>query len=69
MKIFSSAWISPGLESVAKDSLEKHVQGAQHSEAVDHAQRSLLGGAAYLEVVLKVTPTGRGIKIICVKHK
>ena len=65
MKNFPSAWISPGLEGVAKDSLEKRVQCAQHLEAVDHAQRSPLDGAADLEVVLKATPIGRGIKIMC----
>ena len=37
MKIFLSTWTSPGSESVAKDSVEKYVQGVQHLAAVDHA--------------------------------
>ena len=61
MKNFSSTWISPGSESVAKDSVEKHVQCPQHLEAVDHVQRSLLVGAAYLEAVARDTRIGRGI--------
>ena len=52
MKNFSSTWISPGLESIAKGKVEKHIQQCvQHVEAVDHVQRSLLGDAAYLEAV------------------
>lgn len=58
MKNFSSTWILPGSERVAKD-IEKHVQCAQHLEATDHAQRSLV----------KVMTIGRGIKKISVKDK
>ena len=45
MKNFSSNWISPGSESVLKDSVEKHVWFVQHLEAVDNVQ-SFLSGAA-----------------------
>ena len=69
MKNFSSTCISPGSESVTKNSTEKHVQCVQHLEPVDYAQRSLLGGAPYLEAVAKDTPIGRGIKKMCVKDK
>ena len=41
----------------------------QHLEGVDHAQRSFLGGVAYLEAVAKDTLIGRGIKKMCVKDK
>ena len=58
MKNFSSTWILPGSERVAKD-IEKHLQCAQHLEATDHAQRSLV----------KVMKIGRGIKKISVKDK
>ena len=69
MKNFSSTWISPGSESIAKDSVEKHVEGAQHLAAADHAQRSLLGGAAYHAKVIEETPIGIGLKKMCEKDK
>ena len=58
MKNFSSTWILPGSERVAKD-IEKHLQCVQHLEATDHVQRSLV----------KVMTIGRGIKKISVKDK
>ena len=69
MKNLSSTWISPGSESVTKDSVEKDVEGEQHLAAVDHAQRSLLGGAAYHAKVIEETPIGRGLKKMCEKDK
>lgn len=60
MKFFSSTWISLGSESVAKDSVEKHVQGAQHSQ---------LGGAAYHATVVKNTHISRGLRKMCDKDR
>lgn len=65
MKFFSSTWISLGSESVAKDIVEKHVQGAQHLPAVNHAQHSQLGGAAYHATVVKNTHISRGLRKMC----
>ena len=69
MKNFSSTWISPGSESVAKDSVEKHVQGAQHLAAVDHVQCSHLGGATYHAAVVKNMPIGCGLHKMCDKDR
>lgn len=60
MKFFSSTWISLGSESVAKDSVEKHVQWAQHSQ---------LGGAAYHATVVKNTHISRGLRKMCDKDR
>lgn len=69
MKHFSSAWICPGSESTAKGSVEKHVQVVQHLAAVNHAQRSQLGGAAYHAAVVKNTPIGCALCKVCDKDR
>ena len=51
-KNFSSNWISPGSDSVSKDSVKKHVESLQHKEAKRLETKSLLGAEAYQENVV-----------------
>ena len=71
MNIFLGIWISPGSESTAKDSVEKHVQTAHHLAAVNvnHARRSQFGGARYHTAVLKNMSVGLGLNKMCEKDK
>ena len=63
MKNFSNTLLYPGLESIAKDSFEKHIQRAQHLAALDLAQRKPLDRAAFNITNINDTPIGRGLKM------
>ena len=46
---FSSNWIRPGSNNVAKDSVGKHCGSLQHLNAMKYSKQSQLGAEAYHE--------------------
>ena len=50
-KNFSQVWVSPGSESIMKDSVKKHAESLQHCEAYKLQQKSDLGTDVYMESV------------------
>ena len=59
----------PWFRKYCQSSVEKHVQVVQHLAAVNHAQRSQLGGAAYHAAVVKNTPIGCALCKVCDKDR
>ena len=51
-KNFSSNWIKLVKDSVSKDSVKKHVESLQHTEAKCLKTKSLLGAEAYQEKIV-----------------
>ena len=60
-KSFSSNWVRPVTENVAKDSVKKHVDSIQDKEAKKMKTKSDLGAAAYKENVLENTLIGESL--------
>ena len=56
---FSTTWIRPGSDSVAKDSVAKHCRSDQHKKALEHTKRSLLGAEVYKESVVMNSPIAK----------
>ena len=58
-KNFSEVWVSPGSESIMKDSVKKHAESLQHCEAYKLQQKSDIGADVYMESIVLNSPLGK----------
>ena len=59
-KTFTQIWID-GLQSVKKDSIQKHLEREAHKKANELEQKRQLGAVGFKEKVVKDTQIGRGL--------
>ena len=59
-KTFTQIWID-GLQSVKKDSIQKHLEREAHTKTNKLEQKRQLSAVGFKEKVVKDTPIGRGL--------
>ena len=57
------------MESIKKDSLEKHIKGKPHKRAIDLELKGSLGLSSYLEKIVATTPIATSVTKMVEKDK